>query len=434
MRREKELALFVFIDALGWETFSRHSFLEDVWAKASPLETVLGYSCTCDPTILTGCMPNEHGHFSFFLQDRSGRSPLRHLRWLNLLPSSWVDRGRVRRWLSRAVASGYGFDGYFQLYETPFDVLHHFDYSEKRDIYQPGGILGGQPTIFDRLREEGIPFAISDWRRSESENLHRLQQDIQDGEIAFAYLYLAGLDGILHREGTQSERVSTHLNWYEQELRQLLATADRRYESVRLHLFSDHGMTDVQEHLDLMKVLSHAGLSFGSDYVAYYDSTMARFWFQHAAAENAIRRQLAEVDRGHVLSDEELEQNGVLFPDRRYGELIFLCDPGVLLCPSFMGRKPLAGMHGYDPRHKDSTATFATNSLGGPHPRRLDDLYDLMSWEADRFLGRHDPHRDSTRRVTPSSPKPSFDGRERQPVGGSALADSHYGNTVECPT
>ena len=388
MSAGKELALFVFVDALGWEIVTRHPFLDDVWVTQQPLETVLGYSCTCDPTILTGAMPQDHGHFSFFLPDRRGTSPLRNLRWLSRLPSYLVDRGRVRRWLSRGVAASCGFDGYFQLYETPWEVLPHFDYSEKKDIYQPGGIIGGQPTIFDRLRREQIPFALSDWRRSEADNFRHMRHEVQSGEVQFAYLYLAGLDGILHAEGTESPRVVEHLRWYERELKQIIQTASQQYDDVRVYVFSDHGMTDVHQHLDLIKSIEALPLRFGRDYLAYYDSTMARFWFRSERAETQIRAALSAVSGGRPLSDHELERNGVLFPDRRYGELIFLCDPGVLICPSFMGRKPMKGMHGYDPCDRHSSASFQTNSKNGPVPERLDQMFDLMNWEAERINSR----------------------------------------------
>ena len=58
-------------------------------------------------------------------------------------------------------------------------------------------------------------------------------------------------------------------------------------------------------------------------------------------------------------------------------------NPGVLICPSHMGVKPLAGMHGYAPTDKDSTAAFMTNVPIEPMPKRLADLYTLMRNEAD---------------------------------------------------
>jgi predicted AlkP superfamily pyrophosphatase or phosphodiesterase len=384
MEYEPDLAVFVFIDALGWEIFSKHGLLDDVWAITAPQETILGYSCTCDPTILTGCLPSEHGHFSFYLNDEKN-SPFRGMNWLNALPSRIVDRGRVRRWLSRAVAAWHGFDGYFQLYETPFEYLPYFDYSEKRDIYQPGGINGGQPTIFDELRARDMPFSLSDWRQSESDNLNKLRRDIQTDRPSFAYLYLAGLDGILHKHGTESAEVARHLAYYDAQLRDILAFAGDHYRDVRMYVFSDHGMTNVHQHLDLMRHLKALPLEFGKDYVAYLDSTMARFWFRNAAAADQVQNCLKEIKNGRVLGEHQLKEYGILFADQRYGELIFLCDPGVLICPSFMGRKPMAGMHGYDPGHHDSSAMIACSVDDCPVPKRLDEMYDLMHWELNRL-------------------------------------------------
>ena len=65
----KRLTLCVFIDALGWEILQRHSFLDDIVVEKRPLNTVFGYSSTCDPTIITGKMPRDHGHFAFFTYD-----------------------------------------------------------------------------------------------------------------------------------------------------------------------------------------------------------------------------------------------------------------------------------------------------------------------------------------------------------------------------
>ena len=49
----------------------------------------------------------------------------------------------------------------------------------------------------------------------------------------------------------------------------------------------------------------------------------------------------------------------------------------VLLCPSDMGERPIAGMHGYHPADADSTAFFGSTETIAP-PRRLDGLHDLL--------------------------------------------------------
>ncbi len=165
----RTFTLAVFIDALGADIAERHRFLEGRLKTRARVETVLGYSCTCVPTILTGRLPQEHGHFSFFRFDPE-RSPFRGLEWMRFLPKSVTSRARVRNLMSRAVGSYLGYTGYFNLYNVPFERLPYLDYTERRDLYEAGGIIGGQETLFDRLRAEQITFSLADWRADEASN------------------------------------------------------------------------------------------------------------------------------------------------------------------------------------------------------------------------------------------------------------------------
>jgi predicted AlkP superfamily pyrophosphatase or phosphodiesterase len=382
----KRLALFVFIDALGWEILRHHSFLKEEAPHQQPLESIFGYSSTCDPTIITGLMPSEHRHFSFFFYSPA-TSPFRPLRWLRWLPKNFMNRGRVRHWISRLLKSFYGFTGYFQIYAFPFDRIGYFDYSEKRDIYEPGGINSGARTIFDELRDRGIPFHRSDWRASEETNLAALRADLSQRRPQFVYLYMAAMDSLLHTVGTASPRVTEKIAWYENQIRGILDIARAGYEDVALYVFSDHGMTDIQELCDLKARVEKTGLVFGQDYAAVFDSTMARFWFLTPKSREIITAALAGETRGRILADEELTRFGCHFQDHRYGELFFLLNPGVLLCPSDLGVKPLAGMHGYDPSDSHTHASFSTNQVLPASPRRLDDIYLIMHSEMEQLGG-----------------------------------------------
>lgn len=380
---KERIILFVFIDAFGHEIMLKHNFLPDTLPFRQPLETILGYSCTCDPVILTGKLPRETGHFSFF-RYAPDESPFRFARLLKILPASIMDRGRVRHHVSRLLRWKLGYTGYFQIYNMPFRYLPFFDYTEKRDLYAPSGINSGLPTIFDYLRQSRIPFSLSDWRRSESWNIGILRSHLEQGEVDFAYLYMASLDAVLHAKGTQAPEVDEKLAWYDSQLRSILDVASKKYAHVDLVVFSDHGMTDITEICDLMAAIDRTGLKFAVDYAAVYDSTMARFWFLKNGVRETIEGALAEVHQGKVLTNSELHEYGCDFPDHQYGELIFLLNPGVLLCPSFMGLRPLKGMHGFTPDDPASKAVLMSNFEVPQTVRRLDDLYSLMRMMLDQ--------------------------------------------------
>jgi hypothetical protein len=132
-----------------------------------------------------------------------------------------------------------------------------------------------------------------------------------------------------------------------------------------------------------MGAVGALGLEFGRDYAAVYDSTMARFWFLTDRGRDAIVELLRGTAGGHVVTDPELRGWGCDFPNHEYGDLFFLMDPGVLLCPGHLGTSPLAGMHGYAPEHPDSVAMYASSHTPENPPGRLEDLYRIMLEEAE---------------------------------------------------
>ena len=69
---------------------------------------------------------------------------------------------------------------------------------------------------------------------------------------------------------------------------------------------------------------------------------------------------------------------GCLFEGRKYGELFFLMKPGVLICPSFMGARPVKGMHGYEVAHGDSMACYLSNVPDVEPPARIDGMFGVM--------------------------------------------------------
>jgi hypothetical protein len=374
------LSIVCFIDALGWEVLRGRRFMEERLPLRRKLRSTFGFSSACVPSILSGLTPRRHGHWSFFYYAPE-TSPFRPLKPLGWLPSALVDRGRVRNQISKLVKRAYGYTGYFQLYNIPFAQIDRFDYCEKRDLFRPGGLNRGE-NIFDLLERGNVPYHVSNWRRSESDNLAAVRRDIAGGRIRFAFLYMAAMDALLHQVGKESPQVDEKLAWYERELTALLDLAARHYDEVRLFVCSDHGMATVHTHIDLMARIEALGLGFDTDYVATYDSTMGRFWFKNDTARAAVTAALEQEPHGRILGRDELAALGCDFDGDQYGELIFLTDPGVIIVPSHMGLKPITGMHGYHPDDPDSDASLLSNVEPPGDPRAITDVFHLMRAEA----------------------------------------------------
>jgi len=376
------LPLFIFIDACGWEILKSDPFARDFAPYRKRLDSVFGYSSTCVPSILSGRWPEEHRNWCYFVYDPEN-SPFKSLRRFRWLPAAITSRRIFRRWLSKFVKVQLKFRGYFDLYNIPFRHISLFDFTEKKSPLKPGGMNRG-PNIFDFLEIRELPYHVSDPTKSEWENLQDVTADIRSERIDFAFIYWPALDGLLHRAGNQSPAFPAKLRQYEQWISQLLSVARQHYEEIRLYVFSDHGMANCDELLDLKSRIEALEVRMKQDYAVVYDSTMARFWFFNDRARCQIGDCLRQIPQGRILPDAELKQLRAFFPDRYFGELIFLVKEGVLIVPSHMGERPIRAMHGYHPGEKHSYAALLTNQPEVPDDIvAIPDIFRLMTRDAE---------------------------------------------------
>jgi len=375
--KKGKLSLFIFIDAFGWEVKQRHpAFLKGLIQDSKPLETILGYSGACDPSIISGLTPAEHGLWCSYYYDPE-HSPFKWTHRLSGLPDVLFQRARVRNRLGKWIKKRCGFTGYFQLYAVPFQHLPLFNYSERKRIWEPGGLPHGQ-SIFDLLSAKGIPYHVHDSDAPDEDRLERLMADIQNQRIDLAYCSLGRLDALMHAEGNDSPDIESLMEWYDDKLRALIDAAHENYNEISWYVFTDHGMHNVTGTHDLQADLESLGLEWNRDYVAFYDSTMARIWFLTDSAREPIVRRLSNHPKGRILSEAELQTFGVYFEDGQYGDLVFLMNSGIQIVPSFMGIKPVKGMHGFHPADPDSLASLSSNRLIPETVTRIQHIHQLM--------------------------------------------------------
>lgn len=379
MKKNRHLRIFVLIDALGWTYLENREFLRDLLPFRVPLRTVLGFSSGAIPTILTGVPPSENGHWNLFYYDPTG-SPFRWLKYFRFVPNVILDHRISRKILKELGRRVLGLGPAFEPCVNPH-LLRWFNWIEKKNIYAPGGITGA-PSIFDRLAETGIPLKIYSYHHLRDEKIFELaKQDIRKGDTDFFFVYLCEMDEFLHHHCEHTEQLEEKLGWYEGQLRDLYAVArdiDPKFETA---VFSDHGMTPVREEYDLVKQVDQLGYRMPEDYLAVYDSTMARFWFFNQSAHGAIEDKLNSMSCGSILSDSEQKQLGIFFPDRRFGELIFLLQPGCIIAHSdFNGARWMpTGMHGYHPDDRFSDAVFLSNKKPQSPMSTIADIHSFMS-------------------------------------------------------
>ncbi|MGD1047838.1 MAG: alkaline phosphatase family protein [Candidatus Krumholzibacteriaceae bacterium] len=349
--------IVIIIDALGYELTASHGFHPAGLASKARLKTVLGFSQAALASIFTASTPAGHGLWMMYSFAEKG-SPFG---WLSLVPPRVSAR---RLWLRRLIqwdlAHRVKMQGYYSLYDVPREILPRLDLPARGDMFAPRG-GGAARTIFDELEERRMPHMVWDYRVSEARAFDDLQEAVRVRQAGFYLLYTAGLDSDLHRHGTTAPRIGEHLAWYRQRIERLAAAAGSEAEIVVL---GDHGMCDVTGSIGVMSAVEALGLEIGRDYVPFYDSTMARFRIRSERSREVIGKYLGGQPSGRLLSSDEMRRLGVAFPDGRFGDIVFLADPGVVIAPSYMGAKPVAAMHGYHPDVDQMySAMFSTSEL-----------------------------------------------------------------------
>jgi predicted AlkP superfamily pyrophosphatase or phosphodiesterase len=195
----------------------------------------------------------------------------------------------------------------------------------------------------------------------------------EDRAVYLGLFSAADQRGHLHGPAsTETAGACAELDWRLRRLRRVFHRAGK--DPVWL-VIGDHGMLEVTRRVDVLGVLRgaarRAGLVEGRDWVAFCDSTAVRIWFltEKAAAPLASALE-ALADFGSVATQEIARARRIPFGDRSQGDLLWLAEPGVLVCPDYFHRRDetILGMHGYDPQ-VDGQKGFAV--LGGPGVGRV---------------------------------------------------------------
>jgi hypothetical protein len=363
--------LVVFVDALGPSEAPLFAEGRLSLPHARTLRGVLGYSSGALPTILTGASPSVHGRMCLFAR-AAGSSALAPLRWLGLLPRVVHERARLRRWTAQVFAAAMGYDGYFALHRVPPSAFASLEVPEREDMFE-APTVGGAPTIFARARDAGLRVTLTSWRAAEADRVQAIEA-APDADLAF--LYLSGLDGLLHRHGRATRAARSWAASAQATIDRARVALGRRGRDVETILVGDHGMAEVSRVVDPRHV-TRTLLDRAPERFLFVDSTMLRV--SAAGVEEETRAALRALP-GETLDAVALAAQGAP-GDGGYGDLIHLLPEGSIFAPSYVGGR-VRGMHGYAREAPSACAAMLADSPLPPHATRLEDVAPLL---ADRL-------------------------------------------------
>lgn len=380
--KNKTRLICAFIDGLGYEYLDSRTNLEFLSGKdgtlsyRKPLETVFGSTAACLATILSGKLPQQHGHFMLLYSYPKSRLhtwlwPLHYIALLQKGARAGIRPDDMRGWQG----GGYEVAQVYKFFSRYYKVLRldlwSWDLDENSRVCKN--------DLVGTLKQSRTEYRFWGSRTPDSQKFLEVMEAIESGYGQFLFLYLSELDTVAQNRGLNSPEADAQLAYYDENLKRVFECARSHSSETYFILFSDHGMCDTKEIIDLEAELNKLQLVQGKEYFVFIDGSTARFWFRSPHAEEQIRNVLNGLqEKGQVLPPERLKELGVYFPDSKFGELIFATNPGIIMFPNLSGMKSKA-MHCFLPSDPSMNAVFCSNFVPRPEPCHIKDIYGILT-------------------------------------------------------
>jgi hypothetical protein len=158
--------------------------------------------------------------------------------------------------------------------------------------------------------------------------------------------YFGELDGLGHKYGTKSKEMINAIKIIDDEVSKMDFDL----------IFSDHGMVDIKKKISVPWTDN-----------CFIDADMARYWGNKKELDS-VKKKLP-MKEGKILN----------WKNKRFGDLIFLVNTGVLIYPNFWDKEgPSKAMHGYDGKHNEMKAIYILKQKGKRKDLKVKQLHRLI--------------------------------------------------------
>jgi predicted AlkP superfamily pyrophosphatase or phosphodiesterase len=259
----------------------------------------------------------------------------------------------------------------------PFNLLAKFDLAQKYAVTENQFFDGMR--LFSLLRNNNKSFFYhgAPWYPTESKQVWKGLMDASH-PYDFIFLHLGDLDSVGHEHGPFSIEMALALNKVDRVLSEIWNYLNEQYGEFNFVLFGDHGMVEVEKVVDIRFMIEKFDLHLGDDFVYFLDSTLVRFWAFNRKAENTIRTLFQEEKSGHILTEEEKKHYHLHNSRKRFGDILYLANPGILFFPNFWNDSvPEKGMHGYIVEYPGQQSALIIHKNSDPEQNEIKGPVDM---------------------------------------------------------
>ena len=355
--------VLVYIDALPLDSVSleRTPFIRKLLDQGYnyKLQNIMGYSFAIQSTILSGYLPSQTKLWMPYVHTKNSNvygfkaaAPLarrikidvsrsRLLRTMRYGMNKFILRkGAGVNSISWSIADKFYVYPYYYMNELPaFIELER----ELRTVYETRLEYFGPALQKSGATDHAIRYIKS---------LSAQRQQFSNNTLLVVYVDV--LDHRGHGYGLGSPIWNSTLVGVDHKMRELHSVLSEVVGNFTFSIFSDHGMSNIENTIDIMKILRLMGLDWRK-ITTFVDATIVNIWLEKqnpSSLQKALKR--VSQDRFIVFNKEEdidvLREVGVPLEETCTGDLIIQARPGYMFYPnSYSDIKCFKGAHGYFP-------------------------------------------------------------------------------------
>lgn len=354
--------LSIFADGVRYDSLQYMPFVNSF--NSVPLETVLGYSITCHPSMYSGVYPDKHNIVFHWIKSKKKNGPYTPLSiFPNIFPFSnpyvqaVFSHFYAKLFLKRKAGP---FMGYGKILNLPMKYWNQIDINEFKYWDEDNYISIDIKTIFELVRENKLRHHISGMHKP---NLGRLDkiEIVNPSEFDWVYYFVGESDPVSHEYTQQSKEGIEFLLKLDNFIEKRYNEFKKEYSDFCLIFWSDHGHIPIKKRYNLNEEFKKNGFNLKKLF-HIIDSTTARFWTKNDTQRNAIIEIMNKIKEAHLVTEKEYSELHLPADENLYGNLFYYLDGGSIFTYTIHGfGLETKSMHGYHPEEKGNLGVFASN-------------------------------------------------------------------------
>jgi predicted AlkP superfamily pyrophosphatase or phosphodiesterase len=356
--------LSIFADGVRYDSLQYMPFTNSL--NSVPLETVLGFSITCHPSMYTGVYPDKHKVVFHWVKSKVKNGPYTPLSFFpDIFPfsNSYVQavfsHFYAKFFLKRKASP---FMGYGKILNLPMKFWNQIDINEFKYWDEDGYIDKNIKTIFELVRQNSLTFHISNLHKPNLGKLDAVKL-VSVPKYDWIYYFIGESDHVSHEYGQHSKEGIDFLKKLDSFIEKRYAEFVNIYgkEGFDLIFWSDHGHVLIKKRYDLYDVFKKHNYSL-KRFFHIIDSTTARFWVADEKQKETIIKLMGNIPEAHLVSEDEFSELHLIHDRNLYGDLFYYLDAGTVFINTIHGfGLTTKSMHGYHPDAPGNKGLFVSN-------------------------------------------------------------------------